>query len=285
MSLLDVMNGKPNPEKGLVRKYATSPLPKGKGKNLADLSKEIGKQLGINPNMLASSSLVEGANILFDTKAGGESSAYEIAAEGGMVDRSKYPIDAFLLAGLDNFGPMANKLKSKGYLPKDVDFQVYPAWNEQTEKSIAKFDRSGNITEYIMPKDIVDKAYFGTGKERQAAVQSINSKLKSKGIEPVQTVAFTNSEDMIKAKGAYLRELQDETLAYAKKKGITPKGEELDYLVMSAYNGGAGAMQELVDQIKAGEKEVTKKGGKRQQVHQNVSKRIGYMGYMSDLFQ
>lgn len=282
MSLFDAI--KPNPEKGLVRKYATSPLPKGKGRTLTELSKEIGKELGINPNMLASSSLVEGANILFNPKDKAESHAYDVAVESGMVDRSKYPVDAFLLAGLDNFGTMADKLKKKGYLPKDIDFQVYPAWNEQTEKSIAKFDRSGNITEYLMPKDLVDKAYFGTGKDRQAAVQSINAKLKAKGVEPVQTVAFASSDDMIKAKGAYLRELQDETLAYAKKKGLAPKGEELDYLVMSAYNGGPGAMQELVDQIKAGEKEVTKKGGKRQQVHQNVAKRLGYMGYMSDLF-
>lgn len=288
MSLFDIINDgrKPEPpEKGLVRKYATSPLPMGKGKTLADVSKEVGKKLGINPNMLASSSLVEGGNILFNPKAGGESSAYQIAAEGGMVDRSKYPVDAFLFAGLDNFGSVAGKLKSKGYIPKDMQFQIYPAWNEQTEKSIAKFDNEGNITEYYMPKDIVDKAYFGSGKERQDAVASINSKLKQKGISPVQTVAFSNTEDMVKAKGAYLKDLQDQTLAYAKQKGVTPKGEELDYLVMSAYNGGPTAMQELVDQIKAGEKEVTKKGGKRQQVHQNVSKRIGYMGYMSDIFQ
>lgn len=287
MGLFDIMNDgkKPdNGEKGLVRKYATSPLPMGKGRTLADVSKEVGKQLGINPNMLASSSLVEGANILFNPKSGSESSAYQIAAEGGMVDRSKYPVDAFLFAGLDNFGSVADKLKTKGYLPKDVDFKVFPAWNEQTEKSIAKFDKSGNISSYVMPKDIVDKAYFGQGKERQSAVQEINRRLKDQGVSPVQTVAFSNTEDMVKAKGAYLKLLQDETIDYAKKKGIAPKGEELDYLVMSAYNGGPGAMQELVDQIKAGEKEITKKGGKKQQVHQNVSKRLGYMGYMSDIF-
>lgn len=287
MGLFDIMNDGRTPEppeKGLIRKYATTPLPMGKGRTLADVSKEVGKQLGINPNMLASSSLVEGANILFNPKAGSESSAYQIAAEGGMIDRSKYPVDAFLFAGLDNFGSIAGKLKSKGYLPKDVDFQVFPAWNEQTEKSIAKFDSSGNVSKYIMPKEIVDKAYFGKGEERQAAVQEINSRLKNQGITPVQTVAFSNTEDMVKAKGAYLRELQDQTIDYAKKKGIAPKGEELDYLVMSAYNGGPSAMQQLVDQMKAGEKEIIKKGGQKQQVHKNVAKRLGYMGYMSDIF-
>jgi len=279
MALFDVFG---NGEKELVRKKATKPLPMGTGQSLTDLSKKYGQQLGINPNMLASSSLVEGVNEMF----GGNkfSAAYESAIESGKVDPKKYPVDAFYFAGLDNFGPMVGKLKSKGYLPKDMDFQIYPAWNESIEKNIAKFDKKGNITEYIMPKQIVEDAYFGTGQTRQKAVGEINKMLKAKGIEPNQTVAFKNADDMILAKGAYLRELQDETQAYAKKKGITPSREELDYLTMSAYNGGPGAMQELVDQMKAGEKEVTKKGGKRQQVHTNVAKRMGYMGYMSDLF-
>jgi hypothetical protein len=281
MGLFDVMN---NGEKELVRKQATKPLPMGTGKSLSELSSTYGKQLGINPNMLASSSLVEGVSAMFNPKGGQYSAAYEAAVEGGSVDPKKYPVDAFYFAGLDNFGPMVEKLKGKGYLPKDLDYKTYPAWNEAVEKSIAKFDNKGNITEYIMPKDLVENAYFGKGKERQQAITEINNKLKAKGITPNQTVAFKNADDMILAKGAYLRELQDETMAYAKKKGITPSREELDYLTMSAYNGGPGAMRELVDQIKSGDKEVTKKGGKRGQVHKHVSKRMGYMGYMSDLF-
>lgn len=281
MGLFDVMN---NGEKELVRKQATKPLPMGSGKSLTELASTYGKQLGINPNMLASSSLVEGVGAMFNPKGGQYSAAYEAAIEGGKVDQKKYPVDAFYFAGLDNFGPMAEKLKSKGYLPKDMDFQLYPAWNEAVEKNIAKFDNKGNITEYLMPKDLVENAYFGKGKERQQAIDEINKKLKDKGVEPNQTVAFKNADDMILAKGAYLRQLQDETMDYAKKKGITPSREELDYLTMSAYNGGPGAMRELVDQIKSGDKEVTKKGGKRSQVHKHVSKRMGYMDYMSDLF-
>lgn len=283
------MNGKifnsVNPgEKDLVRKLASMPLPMGKGRSLVDVSREVGSQLGINPNMLASSSLVEGVNQLF-TKGGSiRSAAYEDAAERGEVDKSKYPVDAFYYAGIDNFAPVAETLKQKGYLPKDVDYKLYSAWNEATERNIAKFDNKGNIVEYYMPKQVVDSAYFGEGPQRQQAQSQINNLLKAKGVSPVQTVAFTNTEDMIKTKGAYLRYLQDKTKEYASKVGVKPTDKEIDYLVMSAYNGGEGTMRKIVDKIKLGEKEIVKKGGPNVQAHKNVSKRIEYIEYLSDLF-
>lgn len=282
------MNGKifnsVNPgEKDLVRKLASAPLPMGKGRSLVDVSKEVGSKLGINPNMLASSSLVEGVNQLFTKGGSVRSAAYEDAADRGEIDRSKYPVDAFYYAGIDNFGPVAETLKQKGYLPKDVDYKLYPAWNEATERNIAKFDNKGNVVEYYMPKQVVDAAYFGEGPQRQQAQVQINNLLKAKGVSPVQTVAFTNTEDMIKAKGAYLKYLQDQTKSYASKVGVKPTDKEMDYLVMSAYNGGEGTMRKIVDKIKLGEKEITKKGGPNVQAHKNVSKRVEYMEYLSDL--
>ena len=64
-------------ERNLVRKLASTPLPMGKGRSLVDVSKEVGSKLGINPNMLASSSLVEGVNQLF-TKGGSALIIYSI---------------------------------------------------------------------------------------------------------------------------------------------------------------------------------------------------------------
>lgn len=279
---MGLLNNIEPPEKGLVRKLASSPLPSGKGRSLVEISKETGQKLGINPNMLVSSALVEGANQLFGGTQG--SSAYEDAAARGEVDKSKYPIDGFYFAGLDNFGPVVDKLKEKGYLPKEVSYQMYPAWNEATEKNIARFDNQGNVLEYYMPKQLVDAAYYGEGPQRQAAQAQINNLLKAKGVSPVQTVAFANSEDMIKAKGAYLKYLQDQTKEYATKKGIKPSAKEMDYLVMSAYNGGEDTMKGLVDKIGAGEKEITTKGGKNRAAHQHVAQRMRYMDYLSDLF-
>lgn len=270
-------------ERNLVRKLASTPLPMGKGRSLVDVSKEVGSKLGINPNMLASSSLVEGVNQLFTKGGSVRSAAYEDAADRGEIDRSKYPVDAFYYAGIDNFAPVAETLKQRGYLPKDVDYKLYTAWNEATERNIAKFDNKGNIIEYYMPKQLVDAAYFGEGPQRQQAQAQINNLLKTKGVSPVQTVAFTNTEDMIKTKGAYLKYLQDQTKSYASKVGVKPTDKEMDYLVMSAYNGGEGTMRSLVNKIKLGEKEIIKKGGKNTQAHRNVSKRVEYMEYLSDL--
>jgi hypothetical protein len=293
MGLLDeIIGDKPKPnllnvpstwEREAVRKQASAPLPYGTGKNLLQISKEVGGSLGIDPNMLASSSLVEGVQQLFNPKAGAYSAAYETASQRGKINPRQYPVDAFYFAGLDNFGEKVDSLKKKGYLPKDMQYQVYPAWNETVEKNIANFDRNGNIVSYIMPKEIVDKAYFGQGKERMVAIEDIEKRLAQKGVQPVQTVAFKNTDDMIKAKAAYLRDLQDETLDYAKRRGVKPNQEQLNYLVMSAYNGGSGTMRKLVDRIKTGE-DVVRKGGQNKMAHASASKRFSYMGHLSDLF-
>jgi hypothetical protein len=262
-------------ERSLVRKQATAKLPGG-SKSLAEASKEYGKELGINPNMLASSSLVEGVGILFDPKRQDfGSDAYGVAVERGNVDVNKFPIDGFYYAGLDNWGPVVDRLTKKGYLPKDFQYQSYPAWNESIDRAI-----KSNITD----KNLIYKAYKGKGKERYEAIDKINSMLAKKGIQPNQTVAFKNPEDMVRAKAAYLKDLADQVDEYASNKKITLTDEDRDYLIMSGYNGGMGTARGLMNDIAAGKKNVRETGGKNRAAHTHVKKRVDYMGYLGDIF-
>lgn len=270
-----------NGERKLVRKYATTILPGGK-KSLVDVSKEAAKRLNLDPNMVTSSALVEGVNAMFNPKnkmvgAGLEwvSGAYSTAGERGQVDTNKYPVDAFYYAGLDNFGPMVEGLKKKGYLPKDMDFAIYPAWNESVERSINK---------YVTDKNLIKTAYDGVGDAKFKAIDQINSILAKKGVKPNQTVAFKNPEDMIVAKAAWLRDMSDQVEAYAAKKKVQITPEEKNYLIMSGYNGGPGTMQSLINDMAGGVKNITKVGGKNRAAHTHVRKRLDYMGYLSDVF-
>jgi len=270
-----------NGEKKLVRKYATTVLPGGK-KTLIDVSKEVAKNLNLDPNMLASSALVEGVNLMFNPKnkmmgsgLDWASDAYYTAGERGQLDINKYPVDAFYYAGLDNFGNMVEGLKKKGYLSKDMDFAVYPAWNESVERSINK---------YVKDKNLIKTAYEGKGEERFKAMDQINEILAKYGIKPNQTVAFKNPEDMIAAKGAWLRDMSDQVDAYAAKKKVKLTPEEKNYLIMSGYNGGPGTMQGLINDMAAGVKNITKVGGKNRAAHTHVKKRMDYMGYMTDMY-
>ena len=270
-----------NGERKLVRKYATSVLPGGK-KSLVDVSRDVAKKLNLDPNMITSSALVEGVNAMFNPKNkmvnGGldwASGAYYTAGERGLVDINKYPVDAFYYAGLDNFGPMVEGLKKKGYLPKDMDFALYPAWNESVERSINK---------YVKDKNLIKVAYEGQGEAKFKAIDQINSILSKQGIKPNQTVAFKNPEDMIMAKGAWLRDMADQVESYAAKRKVNLTPEEKNYLIMSGYNGGPGTMQSLVDDMAAGNKNITKTGGKNKAAHTHVKKRLDYMGYLSDVF-
>lgn len=285
MSLFNVFNNgktKEDPERPLVRKYATAKLP-GSDKRLVDVSRDVAKKLKMDPNMLTSSFLVEGGNEIFREDGFPVSTAYDIASRRGVFDEGKYRADAFYVAGLDNWGEVATKLKKKGYIPENMDYQIYPAWNETVEKNIVKRDNKGNIVEYVMPENLVRAAYEGQGDEQVAAIEEINKSLAKKGITPNQTAAFTNYEDMILAKGAFLKDFQDQVEEYANKKGVKMSDEERNYLTMSAYNGGMGTAMGLIDMMKSGSK-VVKTGGKNVAAHRNVGKRLKYMGFMGDLF-
>jgi len=285
MSLFNVFNNnkpKEDPERPLVRKYATAKLP-GSDKRLVDVSRDVAKKLKMDPNMLASSFLVEGGNEIFREDGFPISTAYDVASRRGDFDQGEYMADAFYVAGLDNWGDIAPRLKKKGYIPENLDYQLYPAWNEAVEKNIVKRDSKGNITQYVMPEKLVRTAYEGQGDEQIAAIEEINKSLSKKGIKPNQTAAFRNYEDMILAKGAFLREFQDQVEDYANKKGVKMSDEEKNYLTMSAYNGGMGTAMDLIDMMKSGSK-VVQTGGKNVAAHKNVGKRLKYMGFMGDLF-
>lgn len=292
MALLDLfasnLTGAPMPkpqndgERKLVRKYATTVLPGGK-KNLVETSREVAKKLGLDPNMLTSSSLVEGVNAMFNPKnkmvEGGldwASEAYFTAGNRGQLDIRKFPVDAFYYAGLDNFGPVAENLKKKGYLPKDMEYALYPAWNESVERSINKF---------VTDKNLIKTAYEGQGEAKFKAMDQINDILAKNGVKPNQTVAFKTPEDMIMAKGAWLKDMADQVDSYASKKKVKLTPEEKNYLIMSGYNGGAGTMQSLINDMAAGNKEITKTGGKNKAAHTHVKKRLDYMNYLSDIFE
>jgi hypothetical protein len=129
--------------------------------------------------------------------------------------------------------------------------------------------------------------YLNSNNLDDAAFKKINDEVinyvKSKGGKLNQSVAFANTEGMLEAKAAYLADLKDGALQYAKNKGVNIPNEDMNYIIMSAYNGGPGAAQDLIDMIAGGAKNVSKTGGKRKEVHANLQPRMRYTAYLNEM--
>lgn len=310
MALLDIfasnLTGAPAPkpqneaERKLIQERAKKPLPMGKGRTGIEVARELGQRLNLDPNMILGSAMGEGLGLMYDpNRASDHSDAYAYNTLAGNVDPNKYPVDAFYFGGLDNFGPVAKQLKSKGYVRKDMDFAIMPVMNEAVERQYlfqpkrkpngqVERDAKGNpvVARYIAPKEMVDK-YLNTNsmddKEYVAFISDVQKYVKSKGGVLNESVAFQNTDDMLEAKAAYLRLFKDQAESYAKKKGVKIPDEDMNYVIMSAYNGGAGAAYDLIDMMAQGAKGVSKTGGKRKEVHANLQPRMRYTSYLTEL--
>jgi len=97
-------------------------------KKAKDIILSVSKKTGLSPEFISASALQEGMNLAI---------RYPDEVSQSYVDAKideKYPIDGFYNYGLDTFGDAYEKLKNKGYLPKDFDYKPYQAVNEKGQK-------------------------------------------------------------------------------------------------------------------------------------------------------
>lgn len=97
-------------------------------KKAKDIILNVSKKTGLSPEFISASALQEGMNLAI---------RYPDEVSQSYVDAKiddKYPIDGFYNYGLDTFGDAYEKLKNKGYLPKDFDYKPYQAVNEKGQK-------------------------------------------------------------------------------------------------------------------------------------------------------
>ena len=104
----------------------------------------------------------------------------------------------------------------------------------------------------------------------------------------VNTGAFKSNEDALVAKGAFLRDIQDQVKKYSSSKGLKLDGNTENYLVMSAYNGGFGNAKIMMDELASGgfkQDDFVRKGlTSRKGVHKNIAPRMERMQIMSEFF-
>jgi hypothetical protein len=113
-------------EKVIVNRMLNTNL-KVDNKSAAKAISSAAKRVGFDAGLLAGSSLQEGLNQAITDKELSYSEAYDM----GGVDKKQFPIDGFYYYGLDTFSDAADKLKQKGYLPKDFKFQTFKGKNEK----------------------------------------------------------------------------------------------------------------------------------------------------------
>lgn len=88
-----------------------------------DAAIQAAKKQGLDPALLYSSTMEEGASGLYPDKKGEISTGEEIDA--------KYPVSGYANYGLDNFHTDFPEMVKKGYLPKDFDYVKTGTKNEQ----------------------------------------------------------------------------------------------------------------------------------------------------------
>jgi hypothetical protein len=110
---------------------------------------------------------------------------------------------------------------------------------------------------------------------------------KNEKNENITTAAFKNNEDALLAKAAYIRHFQDQVKDYSAKKNLKLGREALDYMTMSAYNGGMGNAIKMMDEMSTGkvsQKEFIDKGmTSRKGVHKNIVPRIEKMKWIDKM--
>lgn len=106
--------------------------------------------------------------------------------------------------------------------------------------------------------------------------------------KPVNTAAFMTNEDALTAKGAMMRDLNDQVDYYAKKNGIKIRPEDKDYFTLAAYNGGFGRAKTILNEYKNAkdQKAFIENGGTSLKgIHKNISPRLSKMKIVDDLLK
>ena len=280
---------KEDPEKAYERRLVNSMVSRnlpGSSRSLNQVVQENATRLGVNPDFVAGSFLGEGGNLIFDPNKPAYSDAYDYAVAKGQIDPKVYKTDAFFAAGMDDAQRDLDEAKAKGYLPKDMDYKHYEAINEAVQKkNIAETDKKGNVTKYIAPKELVDRwlKKDNTDEEWIKANDDMRAYLKEKKVPLNQTVAFKSYDDMVAAKTAVMKSMQDKVEAAAAKRNIKLTSEQKDYLMASGYNGGFGTATDLLDAYAAGDKNALSQGiSKKKQVHNNIQQRLRWSKYISE---
>lgn len=96
----------------------------------------------------------------------------------------------------------------------------------------------------------------------------------------VNTAAFRSNEDALIAKSALLKMFKDGVNEYANVANVPLTDETVDYLTMSAYNGGMGNAKIMIDELATGyNPKIYIKEGKtsRKGVHKNIAPRMERM--------
>lgn len=137
-------------------------------------------------------------------------------------------------------------------------------------------DTFGDSAEVLKKKGYIPKDFD------YAPFKMINEKK-----QPVTTAAFKNNEDALTAKAALIRHFQDQVKEYSGKKNLKLGGEALDYMTMSAYNGGMGNAKKMIDEMASGkvsQKDFIDKGlTSRKGVHKNIVPRIEKMNWIDKM--
>lgn len=139
-----------------------------KGSPYVNDVREVSQTLGVNPNMLMASSYVEGYNG-YVAGTFGKSPFYSKSLNRNQ--QQKYSFDGFAFGGLDMVGERLDRLKQKGYIPKDFDVKTFTAINEKGQRVQAGA--------FISPKDalIMKAAILKDG------MDDINAYTKQKNIQ------------------------------------------------------------------------------------------------------
>ncbi len=115
-----------DPKKDKAERYETKRLLKKKmsvdNLEASEIIRRAASRAGISPSFLGANAMQEGMNL-----------AIADADSGEYIVSDEYPVDGFLYYGLDNFGEAAERLKKKGYLPKDFDFMPTTPTNEKNK--------------------------------------------------------------------------------------------------------------------------------------------------------
>lgn len=97
-----------------------------------DSATKEAKKLGLDPSLLYSSTMEEGASGLIPNKKGQYHLGFDPLPDG-------YHVDGMYNYGLDNFHDNFKEMVKRGYLPKNFDYKPNPTKNEQGQPVVSGF--------------------------------------------------------------------------------------------------------------------------------------------------